>query len=216
MEFQVTIQKNNYGNLYFGHPFSKETYTNSCQLKTPSAVWEIELDGIYSGNKVELISGDPIVSDYETELRIIRGTKSCFIGDYVHVLEMQNDVSLYHKLVSKATVHINNPEYLDFETFTRQVLNDPLSNVENLKSITPEQAKKYMEYAVLYDKDERHSNKLINKAYFASTEFGVLILSEQFVDFNFEMKIDPERGVVGATCWISDNTSHYLANYKEI
>lgn len=204
-------------NLYFGHPFSKETYTNSVRLKTPFGTWESDFDGIYSGERIKLVPSEPFdVDDVETEDRVIRGTKVIFIGDYEKVDAMHSDMQVYKDLCNKATVRVNNPDYLDFETFTAKVLKDRLKDVFALSSVSPELAKKYMDYAILYDKDKKHSDRLIVKPYFVSCPEGVLVLTEDFVDFNIQLKVSVDLGVVGAEIWMSENTSHYLYNYKEI
>ena len=217
MEFQVTKNQQGIRNLYFGHPFSSETYTNSVQLRTPVKNWITDLDGVYQGHHLLLTPGEPVESNsFEDEQRVIRGTKCLFIGDFEKIIDMQEDVGVYHDLCSKATIKVNNPDYLDFEAYTAQILNDPMKSIYDVQDVTVEQAKKYMEYGILYDKDEVHSNKLILKPYFVSFDEGVLILTNDFVDFNLNLKIDPEQGVVGCEFWLSENTSHYLNYYKEI
>ena len=205
-------------NFYFGHPFSKETYTNALTLKTPVSEWEADFDDVYSGAVINITPVDKVVANPESEVehRVIRGTKVMFIGDYEKVLEMQGEFLLYKDLCNKATVKINNPDFLEFEAYTKKVLNDPLKNIFEMQSVTPEQAKKYMDYAVLYDKDKSYSDKLIEKPYFATCDEGVLILTEDFVDFNVDLRIDMELGVVGAQVQLSPNTSKYTHLYKDI
>ena len=139
-----------------------------------------------------------------------------FIGDHSKIEDMQEDLGIYHDLYSKAMIKINNPDYMEFDVFTDRILHDPMKSVFEVKSISPEQAQKYMEYAVLYDKDKQHSDKLILKPYFYSTDAGVLILTEDFADFNLQLKISPEFGVVGCEFWLSESTSHYTHYYKDI
>ena len=205
-------------NFYFGHPFSKETYTNALTLKTPVSEWEADFDGVYSGKVINIIPVDMVVVNPESELehRVIRGTKVMFIGDYEKVLEMQEDILLYKDLCNRATVKINNPDFLEFEAYTQKVLNDPLKNIFDMQSVTPEQAKKYMDYAVMYDKAKTYSDRLIEKSYFTTCDEGVLILTEDFVDFNVDLRIDMELGVVGAQVQLSSNTSKYTHLYKDI
>lgn len=162
------------------------------------------------------VADDVEFGNTEDELRVIRGTKVMFIGDFTKIEDMMDDIGIYHDLCSKAMIKINNPEYMEFEVFTERVLNDPMKSVFELNSISPDQAKKYMEYAVLYDKDKKHSDKLILKPYFYSTDSGVIVLTDAFVDFNLQFKISPEFGVVGCEFWISENTSRYTHYYKDI
>lgn len=186
-------------------------------LRTPVSTWKADFDGIYSGKEIFITPEDyDVPADFELERRVIRGTKVIFIGDYEKVLEMQQDVMLYHDLCNKATVKVNNPDYLDFEVYTRKILQDPLKNIFDMQSVTPEQAKKYMDYAVLYEKDKVHSDKLIIKPYFASCDAGILILSEDFVDYNVDLDVVPDIGVVGIKVWQSENTSKYIKNYVEV
>ena len=218
MVIQLTTNSLGTQNLYFGHPYSKETYTNSVMLKTPIQSWEANLDGIYSGNdiKFEPESSYDSISEIETEYRVIRGTKVMFIGDYNKVLEMENDPSVYNLIKNNALIKVNNPDYMEFDAYTKKVLNDPLKNINDIKTITPYQAKKYMDYAVRYDKDKKFSDKLIMKPYFMSFENGCLILTEDFVDYNITLQVSPEDGVVGITVKQSKNTSKYIDQYKEI
>jgi len=152
----------------------------------------------------------------ENEYRIIRGTKCMFIGDFEKILDMETDIGVYHDLCNQATIKVANPDYMDFETYTTKILNDPLKSIYDVKQVSVEQAKKYMEYGILYDKDEVRSNKLILKPYFVSFDEGVLILTDDFVDYNLDLQIDPEFGVVGCTFWMTENSSHYTQYYKEL
>ena len=217
MEFQIQENEQGIRNLYFGHPFSRETYTNSFQLRTPVESWSADFDGVYSGDKIELVPDD-VLTPLEScdELRIVRGTKSMFIGDFSFVQEMQGDIGIYHTLQSKAMVKLNNPNYLDFSVYTDRILHDPLMSIDEVKSLTSDKAKKYMEYAVKYDNDKQYSDKLIQKPYFTTCPAGILILTEDFVDYNINLQVDPESGVIGCTVWMSESTSKYTKHYKEL
>ena len=186
-------------------------------FRTPVRSWLADFDGIYSGKVIDLIPEDTVIySEVETEHRTIRGTKAMFIGDYEKVLEMESDREVFYEMKSNAMIRVDNPEYLDFEVYTRRILKDPLKNIFEVNTIKPELAKKYMEYAIKYDKDTKYSNKLIIKPYFTTSDAGILILTEDFMDFNLELSVDPENGVVGAKCWISENTSKYTGQYLDI
>lgn len=177
----------------------------------------MDLDGIYSGKHIALKPVFPVAADdLHEEKRYVRGTKCCFIGDFEKILEIKNDTSVYSDLCNKATVRVANPDYLDFDVYTKRILNDPLSSLDQLESLSPELAKKYMEYGIKYDKDKKYSDKLIVKSYFASCDSGVLILTDDFVDVNLELQISETVGVVSCELWISESTSHYLDYYKDI
>ena len=210
-------------NLYFGHPFSRETYTNSVDIKSAVKAWEADLSELYSGGIItfheqgDVPHNDAYFQDVDTELRIIRGTKVLFIGGVVSVLEMRDDVGIYHDLLSKSLVRTNNPDYMDFSAYTSHVIGDPLKNIEDVTSIDSATAKKYMDYVLLYDKDKKHSDHLIIKNHFTLYEDrGIFISTSDFQDFNVNLKISMEYGVVGFTVQMLPNTSHYLDNYKEI
>lgn len=222
MEIQVSTNQQGIRNLYFGHPFSKETYTNSFRLKTPVPVWQADFDGVYSGKVIDLIPKDSVELpsdddvEHSVEHRVVRGTKVMFIGDYEKVLEMSSDLAVYKDLCNLAMVKVNNPDYLDFDVYTKKILKDPLKNIFEMKSVTPELAKKYMDYATYYDRDKKYSDRLILKPYFTSCDSGVLLLTEDFSDFNLDLTIYADLGVVSAKVWLSENTSKYTHNYKEI
>ena len=187
------------------------------QLKTPVEWWEGNFDEIYSGQVIDLVPVDyKNNNEVTSEHRVIRGTKVMFIGDYQKVQEMLESKSYYHQCVENAKVKWDNPDYIPFDQYTRQVLKTPLDSVETMTSINPEQAKQYMEAAVAYDRDKKYSDKLVLQPFFKSFDDGILILSEDFVDFNLDLDIDPKLGVVGAHIQLAECTSHYLYLYKEI
>ena len=218
MEFTVKENGNGIRNLYFGHPYSKETYTNSVMLKTPVEHWEADFDGIYSGKEIALspVGFDARGIEADLEHRVIRGTKVMFIGDYLSVLEMEEDVQLYHGLCELAMIKINNPEFMEFDAYTANVLHDPLVDINEVSSITRDVGKKYMEYAVKYNNDKRYSDRLILKPYFKSTGSGVLVLTEEFKDFNIDFDVSHELGVIGVRIRLSGNTSKYTQQYKDV
>ena len=216
MEFQ--IMKSSKGrSLYFGHPYSKETYTNSVQLKTPVECWEGNIDDIYTGAVIDIVPVDYVNTNaLASEHRVIRGTKVMFIGDYQKVQEMLERKDFYYQCVENAKVKWNNPDYMSFEKYTKQILKKPLKSVEEIDTLNAEQAKQYMEAAVAYDRDKKYSDKLVLQPFFKTFEDGVLILSEDFVDYNLDLDIDPKLGVVGIHIQQAECTSHYLYLYKEI
>ena len=186
-------------------------------LKTDVKEWEADFDEVYSGKDIEITPFENVdLSSAEHEQRFVRGTKVMFIGDYAKVLEMQDDISVYRDLYNRAMIKINNPDYMEFDVYTKRILKDPLKNIFEMQSVTSDLAKKYMDYAVLYDKDKKHSDKLILKHYFVTTDAGVLILTEDFVDYNIDLDVDIETGVLGIKIKQSENTSKYTEMYKDI
>ena len=180
---EISLELNKY--VLVGHPFSRENRTNNILLKCNPGVWSGFI--VFDENGFSSLS---LVSSREKlnweEKRYVRKTYEFLVCQNECADKFKEDKDSFNAIISSSRVNRSNPEYKSFYEYTRDVLNDPLQDLDSLESLSPDLAKKYFKYINEYEATES-SKETILIPYYYTFKGGISIVRDE--QTTFEVKL---------------------------
>lgn len=175
--------------VYLGHPRAYDEYKSSIRISIPEGDYRLLIRG-----------GNPKTMEGVTGIAIRKGSDKVPSRDLVPTLKKSDKLiiantavqeqianSSYKDFLSKVVQEIHNPNYMPFNVYCQKFLNFDPPNLEKLKGLNENIAKKLIQAQEAYDMDRGRSHPILYQyVAYAGSDMIALALDAEY-DFTAKL-----------------------------